>query len=50
MPKPRSTPLINNGLFAGIELLSTAVVLVDADLSIRHINPSAENLFAISHL
>ena len=49
MLKPRSTPLINNGLFAGIELLSTAVVLVDADLSIRHLNPSAENLFAISH-
>jgi two-component system, NtrC family, nitrogen regulation sensor histidine kinase GlnL len=34
--------------FAGLELLSSAVVLVDANLSIRHANPAAENLFAIS--
>ena len=49
MPKPKPHPSINSGLFSGIELLSTAVVLVDAGLIISHINPSAENLFAISH-
>jgi two-component system nitrogen regulation sensor histidine kinase GlnL len=34
--------------FSGLDLLSSAVVLVDAELSIRHANPAAENLFAIS--
>ena len=34
--------------FAGLELLSTAVILLDARLQIRYVNPSAENLFAIS--
>ena len=34
--------------FTGLELLSYAVVLVDAELAIRHANPAAENLFAIS--
>jgi two-component system nitrogen regulation sensor histidine kinase GlnL len=34
--------------FAGLDLLSSAVVLVDARLVIRYLNPSAENLFAIS--
>ncbi|MBI3525486.1 MAG: PAS domain-containing protein [Betaproteobacteria bacterium] len=34
--------------FAGLDLLSTAVILLDARLLIRHANPSAENLFAIS--
>ncbi|MDR1662730.1 MAG: PAS domain-containing protein [Azoarcus sp.] len=34
--------------FAGLELLSSAVVLVDAGLLVRYLNPSAENLFAIS--
>ena len=34
--------------FAGLDLLSSAVVLLDARLLIRHLNPSAENLFAIS--
>ena len=34
--------------FAGLELLSSAVVLVDAGLVIRYLNPGAENLFAIS--
>ena len=41
MPKPKPHPSINSGLFSGIELLSTAVVLVDAGLIISHINPSA---------
>jgi two-component system, NtrC family, nitrogen regulation sensor histidine kinase GlnL len=37
-----------SGPFAGLELLSSAVVLVDELLIIRYINPGAENLFAIS--
>ena len=34
--------------FNGLDLLSSAVVLVDAKLTIRHANPAAENLFAVS--
>ena len=34
--------------FSGLDLLSSAVVLVDSRLIIRHVNPSAENLFAVS--
>ncbi|TRZ94204.1 MAG: PAS domain-containing protein [Rhodocyclaceae bacterium] len=34
--------------FSGLDLLSSAVVLVDAKLVIRHVNPAAENLFATS--
>ena len=34
--------------FSGLELLSSAVVLVDDQLVVRYINPSAENLFATS--
>jgi two-component system nitrogen regulation sensor histidine kinase GlnL len=34
--------------FAGLDLLSSAVVLVDGGLIIRYLNPSAENLFAVS--
>jgi two-component system nitrogen regulation sensor histidine kinase GlnL len=34
--------------FAGLELLATAVVLLDADLRVVHANSSAENLLAIS--
>ena len=34
--------------FAGLDLLSSAVVLVDAGLAIRYLNAGAENLFAIS--
>ena len=46
MPTPPShTP---TGPFAGLELLSSAVVLVDGRLVIRYINPGAENLFAVS--
>ena len=36
------------GAFSGLDLLSSAVVLVDAKLVIRHLNPAAENLFAVS--
>lgn len=34
--------------FAGLDLLSSAVVLLDEQLRIRYLNPGAENLFAIS--
>ena len=40
--------LTTAGPFAGLDLLSSAVVLVDAELIIRYLNPGAENLFAIS--
>ncbi|MDR3212394.1 MAG: nitrogen regulation protein NR(II) [Azoarcus sp.] len=41
-------PSLSSEPFAGLDLLSSAVVLVDAGLVIRYLNPSAENLFAIS--
>jgi two-component system nitrogen regulation sensor histidine kinase GlnL len=34
--------------FAGLDLLSSAVILLDANWQIRHVNPAAENLFAVS--
>jgi two-component system, NtrC family, nitrogen regulation sensor histidine kinase GlnL len=34
--------------FAGLDLLSSAVLLLDGHLRIRHCNPAAENLFAVS--
>ena len=34
--------------FSGLDLLSSAVVMVDAKLIVRYVNPAAENLFAIS--
>ena len=34
--------------FAGLDLLSSAVILLDSQLRIRHCNPAAENLFAAS--
>uniref|UniRef100_A0ABX1N710 Sensory histidine kinase/phosphatase NtrB n=1 Tax=Aromatoleum buckelii TaxID=200254 RepID=A0ABX1N710_9RHOO len=38
----------NPGPFAGLDLLSSAIVLVDADLVIRYLNAGAENLFEVS--
>jgi two-component system nitrogen regulation sensor histidine kinase GlnL len=35
--------------FTGLDLLDTAVVLVDAPLTVRYLNPSAENLFELSN-
>jgi len=34
---------------SGLDLLDTAVVLVDAPLTVRYLNPSAENLFELSN-
>ena len=42
--EPASTP---TG-FAGLDLLSSAVLLLDGRLLIRYLNPAAENLFAVS--
>ncbi len=33
---------------AGLELLASAVILLDANARIRYLNPAAENLFAVS--
>jgi two-component system nitrogen regulation sensor histidine kinase GlnL len=41
-------PTTGNASFAGLDLLSTAVILLDENLSIGHVNPAAENLFAVS--
>ena len=46
---PLSIPLIEtDSTFAGLDLLSSAVILLDGELRIRHCNPAAENLFAAS--
>jgi two-component system nitrogen regulation sensor histidine kinase GlnL len=34
---------------SGLDLLETAVVLVDAQLGVRYLNPSAENMFELSN-
>lgn len=34
--------------FPGLDLLATAVVLLDAELKARYVNPAAETLFAVS--
>jgi two-component system nitrogen regulation sensor histidine kinase GlnL len=45
MAEPEKLPVTT---FAGLDLLSSAVILLDADLVIQYLNPAAENLFAIS--
>lgn len=40
--------LQQHSLYAGLDLVSSAVILLDARLVIRHVNPAAENLFAVS--
>lgn len=42
-PEPHANPA-----FAGLDLLSSAVILVDGGLIIQYLNPAAENLFAAS--
>jgi two-component system nitrogen regulation sensor histidine kinase GlnL len=44
----RTPPIEADGPFAGLDLLSSAVILLDGELRIRHCNPAAENLFAAS--
>ncbi|CAG0982569.1 partial two-component system, NtrC family, nitrogen regulation sensor histidine kinase GlnL, partial [Rhodocyclaceae bacterium] len=43
---PQSAPV--ESAFAGLDLLSSAIVLLDGRQLIRHLNPAAENLFAVS--
>ena len=45
MTAPEKPPVT---VFAGLELLSSAVILLDAGLAIQYLNPAAENLFAVS--
>ncbi len=45
---PPGPPPCAPGPFAGLELLSSAIVLADEALCIRYLNPAAENLFSIS--
>ncbi|MBP9713308.1 MAG: PAS domain-containing protein [Sterolibacterium sp.] len=47
MKTPRHIPDADP-LYAGLSLLSTAVILLDEHLCICHVNPAAENLFASS--
>ena len=44
----QASPPIDDPTFAGLDLLSSAVILLDDQLRIRHCNPAAENLFAVS--
>ena len=39
---------LSSSQFGGLDLLSSAVILLDAELVIHHVNPAAENLFAAS--
>ena len=45
MAAPEKLPIT---AFAGLDLLSSAVILLDARLIIKYLNPAAENLFAAS--
>jgi two-component system nitrogen regulation sensor histidine kinase GlnL len=44
----QALPSNDDPTFAGLDLLSSAVILLDEQLRIRHCNPAAENLFAVS--
>jgi len=44
----QTTPHADEAALAGLDLLSSAVILLDEQLRIRHCNPAAENLFAVS--
>lgn len=39
---------MNAASFAGLDLLATAVVILDHSLAIAHLNPAAEDLYAVS--
>lgn len=45
MAAPEKPPI---SAFAGLDLLSSAVILLDAGLIIQYLNPAAENLFTVS--
>jgi len=39
---------MSNSALAGLDLLATAIVLIDTSLVVRYVNPAAENLFEFS--
>jgi two-component system nitrogen regulation sensor histidine kinase GlnL len=41
-------PESGSGVFSGLDWLAAAVVVLDDHLAVRHMNPAAENLFAVS--
>ena len=45
---PYTAPLSLSQVIHGLDLLSTATLLIDAARIIRHANPAAENLFSLS--
>jgi two-component system, NtrC family, nitrogen regulation sensor histidine kinase GlnL len=47
-PPPSPTADETPASCSGLELLATAVVLLDGELDIRYVNPAAENLFELS--
>ena len=48
MPDHRVSPDEVSGFTSGLDLLASAVVLLDDSLRIRYLNPAAENLFEVS--
>jgi len=46
--RPARDPLSTGTAFAGVDLLVTAVLILDERFIIRYANPAAENLFALS--
>jgi two-component system nitrogen regulation sensor histidine kinase GlnL len=46
--RPTLDPLCTGAAFAGLDLLVTAVLVLDERFIIRYANPAAENLFALS--
>jgi two-component system, NtrC family, nitrogen regulation sensor histidine kinase GlnL len=40
---------MNPAALTGLDLLATAVVMVDDNQAVIHMNPAAENLFEASH-
>jgi len=41
---------MNQNMLAGLDLLATAVVVIDEEHAVMHMNPAAENLFEASHI
>lgn len=48
MPPPQTLLVNNPTLYAGLELIATAVIVIDCKFQLIHANAAAENLFAFS--
>ncbi len=48
MPFSEKNPLDHSGLYAGLELVATAVIIIDHGFHVLYANAAAENLFAFS--